>query len=196
MPAEKYMRPGDTAPNLVPLPQAGTGSPREVWRRYYSLPKEPLRLVRTVSETESTNFDSLLGLAVLEQAEVAWDFNEHVARVIPLPLALLGIVPLERPHKRLDDWRVPVWACTTIKPTGAGDEVICIGHADTLRQLLEALDGPDAWTVTPLPISEDDAREIIAANRPMPGGIERFSPPYWFDWVGEAKEGPYGNSSL
>lgn len=194
MPAEKYLRSGDTAPNLVPLPQAGTGSPRDVWRRYYALPKEPLRVVRHQRDPESTNFDSLLGAAVLQQAEVAWDFNEQYARVIPLPLALLGIVPLQRPHKRLEDWRLPVWACTTIKPTDAGDEVICIGHAETLRDLLTALDGEGAWTVSPLPLPDEDARSIIEANRPMPGRDERFTPPYWFDWVAESKEQPYGRS--
>lgn len=197
MPAEHYVKQGDTAPNLHPFPAVSRDvpleyTPREVWREWYALPKSPLIVfARGAGLTGTYELDALLGAAVLRWVPAPWhlenESGQSIARVLPLPLALLGIVP--GPERR-NPTRLPVWASTSLAPAGAaGLAALCIGHADTVRKLLHKLpdiDGqPVSWSVADAPIGEAEALATIQQGRPMPDTAERFTPPYWHDWMAQ-----------
>lgn len=195
MPAEKYVRQGETAPNLHPLPTTSRAvalehTPRHLWQTWYALPKEPLMITASFAEKpadETYQLDALLSTAVRRSIPAPWHFPEQEPRIIPLPLELLGIVPGPAQRQPL---RLPVWASTPLITKGQHRVALAIGHAQTVRELLghlRELDGVTVrWSVTLLPLSHAEAIETIRHARPMPERTERFTPPYWHDWLGAA----------
>lgn len=193
--AARYIKTGETVPNLHPMPISPPGTPgreqpRGVWRTWATLPTAPLmirvKLDRPLDVT--AHLDSVLGMAVMRSAPAPWYRPGHDAWVVPLPLALLGVVPL--PHKH-NPPRLPVWASTPfVQETPGQLEALCIGNADMVRELLGYVHEVEkvpchGWTVTPAPLSPTEAREVIMDTRPLPSTHERFTPPYWHDWVAE-----------
>lgn len=191
---------GDTAPHLQPLPAVGKGvppalTPRAIWRAWFALRKQPLRVtVRLafpeVRPTGPVHLDALLGAAVLRAADAPWHFAGQEARVIPLPLDLLAVVVVDSSKTRSRRPCLPVWASTELRETEPGVwSGLCIGHADTVRELLsyvhEIGKAPcRGWRVEPLDRPLETARQAIRQARPMPGTSSHFTPPYWHDWTG------------
>lgn len=203
-PAEKYVKAGKNTPNLAPMPTSSNKArygdrPQGVWETWWGLPKEPLLVTVNVSGPgtgEALQLDAVLSMAVLRWAQAPWHFGEDEARVIPLPLDLLGIVPLPLTG-RSQPPRLPVWASTPLVMEQPGRlEALCIGHADVLRELLgfvhEVGGRPcRGWQVRAVPLSAAEALEVIQEQRPLPGREDLFTPPYWFDWLALQK-GPAG----
>lgn len=199
---EAAIEDGDTAPTLSAFPPVKRFAkkmltPRHLWRKWYALKKQPLiitAICKTAPPTEELkryDLDALLSVATLRWIPTVWEARgkkgEIVPRVVPLPLGLVSVACVVFPDGFVRR-RIPVWACTQLKPhTAQSFTAICMGDADLLREILKKmphLDGIEVdWSVDAAPLSEEQAMEIIKQNRPLPEIDERFSPPYWHNWM-------------
>ena len=190
-PADKFMQGGDTAPNLRPLPTSPAHVPpsqtaRAIWRRWAALPKVPVMVTAHLEAPleDTAQLDAVLGVGALRLAPDRQAGCGRDAWVIPLPLGLLGVVPVGK-H------RLPVWASTPFAHDIPGQlDALCLGDLELVRAALaEVWRVADVrvlrWDVRPAPISEAEALEVILAARPLPETHDRFCPPYWHDWRAE-----------
>lgn len=105
-----------------------------------------------------------------------------------MPLDLLGIVRVPRGNGKQESHKLPVWASTPFEHKEKGVyEALCIGHPPKVEQLLSELvrlaDVDIEWGIVPLELSQEDARLLISAKRPMPGQAQHFTPPYRWNWL-------------
>lgn len=166
-------------------------SPLGLWKQWYALPKTPLMVnaeFAAAIEGPLPPLDTVLSIAAMDAASARWRSTGE-AWVVPLPLQLLGVVPIKR--KNSPNARIPVWASTNFLPTEDGKdttfESLCIGHEETVRTLLREVTrvGPHTTlrlSVRPVALSIPEAEEAIRENRPLPEHTTHFAPPYKFDW--------------
>lgn len=187
-------------PALYPFPTISEladpdASPRRAWKRWWAAEKEPLIVRAELVGHDAPrvpgpyHLDAALSVAAVRGADAAWMFNGQRARVIPLPLDLLGVVHPDEGKRARRTWpKLPVWASTPFEETRPGVwEALCVGNLPAVRELASYLheigETPARFTVHAAPLPVDVALEIIRERRPMPGRDERFTPPYWFDWM-------------
>ncbi len=170
-----------------------TNSPLGVWKQWYALPKTPLVVTAEFAAADEGSLpplDTVLSVAAMDTAPARWR-SAGEAWVVPLPLQLLGVVPIKR--KNSPSARIPVWAGTNFMPLEDGNntefESLCIGHEETIRTLLREVTRVGSHSVLrlnvrPVALSLAEAEETIRENRPMPEDTTHFAPPYRFDWAG------------
>ncbi|MDO4263090.1 MAG: hypothetical protein Q4C67_02720 [Deinococcus sp.] len=204
-----YTRPGEDWPNLYPLPVAAhPNGPRDagahaVWADYWVLPKAPLMVTAELAwEATATrepgphHLDAALSVAQLRAADMPWRLDPSGASVIPLPLALLGVVRVDETPRRRKTWpKLPVWAATPFQQVAPGRfSALCVGHLGAVGELVSYLHEigatPARFSVELAPMSESDALDAIRQARPMPGRDTRWTPPYWFDWENRFDRAP------
>lgn len=181
------IRPLQTVSRETPAPH----SPLGLWTQWYALPKTPLMVTAEFAaaiEGPLPPLDTVLSIAAMDAAPARWTSSGE-AWVVPLPLQLLGVVPIRR--KNSPNARIPVWASTNFLPTEEGTgttfESLCIGHEETVRALLKEVTRvgqhtPLRLSVRPVALSIPEAEEAISENRPLPEHTMHFAPPYKFDW--------------
>lgn len=179
-----------TAPPLSPFPplKPGFRSPAALWQEYHALPKAPLivTLRPALPLPSPANLDALLATAVLQTEASRWHLNDRrePAWVLPLPLALVDVVQVQRDP----DARLPVWATSPLMPEGDVLEAVCLGHLPTVQGLLRHVRQVghvpvSTWTVRAATIEVNVALEAILETRPRPAARGHswggFTPPYW-----------------
>lgn len=195
-PAERFIKPGQTAPRLKPLPASlpqaqGLHRAEILWAHYWDLEKQPLRIRAHTNGRPLPGchqLDAVLVSCQLHALPCPWPRQDNAPRVIPLPLDLLGIVRVPRGNGKQEGHKLPVWASTPFERKESGIyEALCIGHPQKVMQLLSEMirlaDVPIEWEIMPLELSWKEARTLISAQRPMPGQAQHFTAPYCWDWL-------------